>query len=166
MESLLDIKERRIPWAGVDESIRPLLIVLRRAGVRTTVSCSGILEDHVEFPMGMGTPYLCAIADRMPQKLETIMEGAGFCKERSTLERLKRWAKKRGETLSKPQLWEAESRSHSVCFYFDFGTDFDKDGGWDKDYQLIDLPEWQAKIKKAWHEIYRGVLRLLTYHTI
>jgi hypothetical protein len=91
------------------------------------------------------------------------MEGVGFRRGGSALENLKEWAKKRGETLSKSHLWEAESRSHSACFYFDFGTDFDKDGGWDDDYNLIDLPEWQTKIKKAWHEIYRSVLQVLSY---
>lgn len=159
-----------VPWAGIDESIRPLMIALRRAGVRTTVSCSGVLEDHVVFPMGMGPPYLCVdacmTASEKLKRLEAIMVDVGFCKGRSALRILKEWAKKRGEILSKSQLWEAESRSHSVCFYFDFGTDFDRDEDWDRDYQLIDLPEWQTKIKKAWHEIYRGVLQSLTYHTI
>lgn len=153
-------RDRKIPWSGIDPSIRPLVITLNQKGIRTTVSCSGILEDHVEFPMGMGTPYLCVVANRRLKRLGAIMEGAGFCKSHSALERLKKWAKKHGKTLSKSQLWEAESRSRSVCFYFDFGTDFDKDGGWDKDYDLIDLPEWQTKIKKAWIEIYRGVLRM------
>lgn len=167
-----------IPWAGMDESIRPLMIALRRAGVRTTVSCSGILEDHVEFPMGMGTPYLCVdtcmTSNKGLKQLEIIMKDVGFHRGGSALENLKSWAKEYGETLSreygetlsKSHFWEAESRSHSVCFYFDFGTDFDKDDGWDDDYNLIDLPEWQAKIKKAWIEIYCGVLRFLGYHTI
>lgn len=91
------------------------------------------------------------------------MKGVGFRRGGTALENLKRWAKEYEETLSKSHIWEAESRSHSICFYFDFGTDFEKDGGWDKDYQLIDLPEWQAKIKKVWLEIYRGVLRVLSY---
>ena len=155
-----------VPWAGLDESIRPLIIALRRIGIRSTVSCSGILEDHVSWPVGMGTPYLCVdtcmTSSKWLKQLETIMKGAGFRKGRSALECLKSWAKEYGETLSKSHIWEAESRSHSVCFYFDFGTDFEKDGGWDRDYHLIDLPEWQAKIKKAWHDIYRGVLQILT----
>lgn len=157
--------ERITPWSSIDESIRPLMIALHRAGVKTTVSCSGIPEDHTKFPMGMGTPYLCVdtsmTSNAKLEQLEAIMKSVGFYRERSTLECLKEWAKKRGEPLSKSQLWEAESRSHRACFYFDFDTDFDKDGGWDRDYQLIDLPEWQRRIRYAWNKTYQGVLQLL-----
>lgn len=146
----------------VDSSIRPLLIALNRAGIKTRSSCSGILDDHVENYESMSTPYLC-VNTKLSEStrlrwLELTMIEVGFHKARTSIERLKKWEKEKKTSLSKPVVWMAESESYIASFYFDFGTDFDRDGGWDRDYKLLDLPEWQRKIREAWVNLYKKLL--------
>ena len=134
----------------------------------TRASCSGILDDHDPKCLGMGTPYLSVVYPRLLNEIKyktfrKIMVDSGF-KFRNRKTRYKHrmrfyeWYKMEP---SKSALWEIE-RDIVEAYYFDFGLgeyEFGSPGKHDIAYEMLDKPEWQNKIKNAWIEVYRKVLR-------
>ena len=157
---------------SLDKSIRPLIIALNQIGIRTTVSCSGILEDHYGRELGISTPYLCINlfhSDRIKSKyLQHIFLDSGFeiWNKKTKYEHQKRFYEwyNHIDPPSKSALWEFEMEASTTESYrFDFGLGDFKFGNPGQDdvlLEMFDKPEWQVKIKAAWIEIYRRVLRM------